>query len=524
MNIGASLVCCLLFASSVISQNSLPVQFPGDSARNTTIRLFTQDGTQYCSLNELISVFHLNHATDEQTSSLQCMKGESSLKVTADNPFVVIADVRLTQSVVQLPANVIYIMPSYLIPLESFIPLFNMLTNEGVSYDKVQQRIVVGQIELSLQFDITSASVEKKSNGVLVRIRCTKPVKDYESWLQKNGTDTWLYITVADAVADTEAILQTQTSSVLKQVLVFQSPSSVQLTLKLRGNYKNSPESYIEDGTNDIIISVYNPVNERPVNTEDVGQLLERQRNRWKLDCIVIDAGHGGDDPGTIGISRTKEKDVTLAIALKLGKLMQKNLRGVRTVFTRTNDTFVELFRRGQIANEAQGKLFISIHCNAGPRKPSPLHGFEIYLLRPGKTENAVHIAERENSVVKFEQGYEQRYQELTEERFILITMAQSAYVKYSEQFADVLQQEMGKHLPLENNGLKQAGFYVLVGASMPNVLVETGYLSNKHDEKLLKSDKGQQQIAEAIFRGIKRYKQEYEKTLEEGKDGGVEE
>jgi N-acetylmuramoyl-L-alanine amidase len=122
------------------------------------------------------------------------------------------------------------------------------------------------------------------------------------------------------------------------------------------------------------------------------------------------------------------------------------------------------------------------------------------------------------------EEGYEKRYQQLTEENFILLTMAQSAYVKYSEKFADILQQEMAKHLSIENDGVKQAGFYVLVGASMPNVLVETAYLSNKHDEQVLKSDKGQHQIAQAIFDGIKRYKVEYEKSLEEGKNIGARE
>ena len=164
----------------------------------------------------------------------------------------------------------------------------------------------------------------------------------------------------------------------------------------------------------------------------------------------------------------------------------------------------------------------MSIHCNSAPRKPHRLNGFEIYLLRPGKTDAALRIAERENSVVTLEHGYQEHYQQLTEENFILLTMAQSAYVKYSEQFADILQQEMGKYLTIQNNGVKQAGFYVLVGASMPNVLIETGYLSNKHDEKILKSAKGQQRVAEAIFAAVQRYKQEYEKTLEEGKESGT--
>ena len=165
--------------------------------------------------------------------------------------------------------------------------------------------------------------------------------------------------------------------------------------------------------------------------------------------------------------------------------------------------------------------MFVSIHCNSLRRKPSPTRGFEVYLLRPGRTEDAIEIAERENSVIQLEEGYEQKYQELTEENFILVAMAQSAYVKASELFADIAQQELEDHAAIPNRGVKQAGFYVLVGASMPNVLVETAYLSNREDERFLKSESGQQKIALALFQAIKRYKEEYEKLLLEGKDVG---
>lgn len=263
----------------------------------------------------------------------------------------------------------------------------------------------------------------------------------------------------------------------------------------------------------------------QPIQTDrqgrNVSESLDRQRSRWKLDCIVLDAGHGGFDPGTIGVTRTKEKDVTLAVALKLGKMIERGLRDVRVVYTRKTDEFIELYKRGQIANAAGGKLFISIHCNAAARKPSAPNGFEIYLLRPGKTENALRIASRENEVVKLEKDYENRYQTLDENRFILLTMAQSAYVKYSERFAEIASEEMKNGTPLDPNGVKQAGFYVLVGASMPNVLVETAYLSNRSDEKFLKSGSGQEKIAAAIYAAIKVYKREYEMALGEGSDTG---
>jgi N-acetylmuramoyl-L-alanine amidase len=248
---------------------------------------------------------------------------------------------------------------------------------------------------------------------------------------------------------------------------------------------------------------------------------LDTEREKWKLDVIVLDAGHGGYDPGTIGVTGVKEKTVALGIVLKLGALITRNLNGVSVVYTRKDDRFVELDRRGKIANEAGGKLFISVHCNSLPRKPSKTRGFEVYLLRPGRTEDAIAIAERENSVIEMEPGYEEKYQQLTEENFILVAMAQSAHVKASEVFADLAQKEIESRTGIPNRGVKQAGFYVLVGAAMPNVLVESAYLSNREDERFLRSESGQQKIAESLFRAVRQYKEEYEKLLQEGKDFG---
>ena len=217
---------------------------------------------------------------------------------------------------------------------------------------------------------------------------------------------------------------------------------------------------------------------------------------------------------------RGRHRDIEI-VEVMITLFTLDEMKNVRVVYTRKTDTFVELDRRGQIANEQGGKLFISIHCNSLEHKPSSTRGFEVYLLRPGRTEEAISIAERENAVIKMEPGYEKRYKELTEENFILVAMAQSAYVKASEQFADILQNAMGRETGIPNSGVKQAGFYVLVGAAMPNVLVETAYLSNRQEERFLKSESGQQKIAESIFRAIKRYKTEYEKVLQEGKDIG---
>lgn len=234
---------------------------------------------------------------------------------------------------------------------------------------------------------------------------------------------------------------------------------------------------------------------------------------RWSLDVIVIDAGHGGKDVGAEGVNGAFEKDVTLAIARKLRDALRKELPMTKVVMTRETDEFIELYRRTEIANDAGGKLFMSIHCNSMPSKPHPAHGCETYILRPGRNDDAARVAQRENASVRFESSTKQ-YQTMTEDQIIVATMAQRSFVRFSESLASSIQSEVTGSCPLADRGVSQAGFFVLVGASMPNVLVETGFLSNTGDAQYLASSKGQSAIATALAKAISRYARDYQRTL----------
>lgn len=229
-----------------------------------------------------------------------------------------------------------------------------------------------------------------------------------------------------------------------------------------------------------------------------------------KLDVIILDAGHGGKDPGAIGTHGFKEKTATLAIALKTGELLKKELPGIKVFYTRNDDKFIELYRRGEIANKYKGKLFISIHCNSAAEKPSKAHGTATYILRPGKTDAAIRVAARENAVIEFEKD-KKRYEALSDIEFILTSMRSAQDIRYSEKFAAIVQKEFKQHVGLKNNGVEQAGFYVLVGAAMPSVLIETAFISNPKEEELLSSKEGQAQFAKAIVDAIKKFKKAYE-------------
>ena len=232
---------------------------------------------------------------------------------------------------------------------------------------------------------------------------------------------------------------------------------------------------------------------------------IDIEKNKWKFSTIIIDPGHGGKDPGAVGYRGTLEKDIALDVAKRLEKKISKNMK-VKTVLTRDEDIFLKLGERTRIANENKGSLFISIHANAATDRRAS--GFETFLIGPNKNEAAVRVAARENSVLELEGIVGSK---LTNEDLIQATIAQSAFASKSEKFAALVQEEIGKRVQGKNRGVKQAGFYVLMGASMPNVLVELGFISNLAEEKKLRSSQYREVLATAIFRALEKY----EKTLD---------
>ena len=231
---------------------------------------------------------------------------------------------------------------------------------------------------------------------------------------------------------------------------------------------------------------------------------LIKEKNKWKLDTIIIDPGHGGKDPGAIGYRGTKEKDITLDVAKRLVKKIERNMN-INTILTRDEDVFIRLEDRTKLANSENGKLFISIHANSAEDRRA--NGFETYMIGTNKNAAAVRTAARENAVLDLEGGNTKK---LTDEALIKATIAQSGFANGSEQFAALVQEEMNKRLQSKDRGVKQAGFYVLAYASMPNVLIELGYISNPSEEKKLKSSQYKDALATSIYRAI----EQYQKTL----------
>lgn len=226
-----------------------------------------------------------------------------------------------------------------------------------------------------------------------------------------------------------------------------------------------------------------------------------------KFSKLVIDAGHGGDKPGAVG-SRSKEKDITLAVSLKLGRMITENLKDVEVRYTRVIDKDVELYKRSQIANKIGADLFISIHCNSSTNKKP--NGSETFALGLTKAAQNLEVAKKENKDILSEANYEENYDGFdpnAPENDILFALYQNAYMESSLWFADRVQRQLTANTPISDRGVKQANFVVLLKSAMPSVLIEIGFISNQQEEAYLMSELGQYEIAASIFRAICEYK-----------------
>jgi N-acetylmuramoyl-L-alanine amidase len=230
------------------------------------------------------------------------------------------------------------------------------------------------------------------------------------------------------------------------------------------------------------------------------------------VHTVVIDAGHGGRDPGNLGTRRykTKEKDIALAVSLKVGKYIEENYPDVKVVYTRKTDISVELEKRAEIANEAEADVFISIHCDSFTK--SSVTGTTTIVLGKSHNDENMRVAIRENSVILLEENYEETYQGFDPRRpetLIALTLYQSAFLDQSISLAQKIQNQFRERVKRKDRGVKQQPLYVTSRTSMPAVLVELGFLTNPTEEDFLNSEKGQTYMASAIYRAFKEYKEE---------------
>ena len=251
------------------------------------------------------------------------------------------------------------------------------------------------------------------------------------------------------------------------------------------------PVSITETGSTTTITDSYNPV-----------------RDKLKFDKIVIDAGHGGHDPGNLGYKKSaQEKDVVLSIAKKLGKYIEENLPDVEVIYTRETDEFVDLWERGSIANRAEADLFVSIHADAFTS--SSVRGASVFFLGLDRSDRSFEVMKEENQIY----ADHEVVQDLSEEDLIVYELAHSGNIANSERIAYMVEDQLKNRAQRKSRGVRQKGLVVLYQSTMPAILVETGFLTNPAEKRYLTSDWGQSLIASAIYRAIKQYKQEQDES-----------
>ena len=244
------------------------------------------------------------------------------------------------------------------------------------------------------------------------------------------------------------------------------------------------------------------------------------------VKTVVIDAGHGGIDPGNLGTKRykTQEKDIALAVALKLGAYIEQYLPDVRVIYTRKTDVKVELKERAEIANRADADLFISIHCDSFEK--SSVHGATTLVLGRNHDDDNLRVAMKENSVILLEDNYEETYEGFDPnkpESYIAFTLYQSAFIHQSISFAQKVQDQFRERVSRRDRGVKQQPLMVTKMAVMPSVLIELGFLTNPAEEDFLNSEQGQSYMASAIYRAFREYKEERENLEQQQKLNPVE-
>ena len=461
-------------------------------SKSSLIKTLKGEKKIYVSTRDIVSALSYRLYENSERKKLVIYISGKKIKISAGTSFLIVDDVSY-----QMIDPVQEYNGDLYVPAEDFFDILRKVAIPGLTFDNRKELIEFDVV----RYNVRSLKIEQKSNGTIIRIDTQKSFsdRDISSFINKHG---WFYLTIVGGIVDTSTLNKTITRGVIRKIESDQINETAQIAFKLKKGVI-SQEWYQSHDPNEIVITLRTAL----LNNS---KRLKAAKERWKLDTIVLDAGHGGKDPGAIGKYGTQEKDVVLDITKRVGRMLE-NKTGIKVVYTRTEDIFIPLWRRTQIANESGGKLFMSIHVNASTNRK--IKGFETFLHSWDKTGTAIDVAARENAVIKFEEK-KVNYEKLSMERKITATMASSMFLKESEVLAAGIQDELDKLLTVPNRGVKQAGFYVLSGASMPCVLFEGGFISNPSEEKNLKSPKYRKKIAHGVFKAIMKFKSSREKIL----------
>ena len=456
-------------------------------------------GQVFISLVDFAQSGNYGFFTNEEKRKTVLYVGRDKIKFTADNSFII-----LNERILQTLVEPFWQDSEIWVPASTLAEIISSNTAHAMQFNPETKVFNIGLKDVN----ISNIQIDTKSNGTLIHIFSSKKFtqKDVNLKLVNN----WFYVEVSGARLDTSAVNQRELSGLISEIKAVQFEQSASIAFRLRKKVV-SRDLIMQPENSDLLITLRT---EEPLTEqESEKKKLDDQKKDWRIHTIVIDPGHGGKDPGAVGYGKLYEKSIVLPVALKLGKEIKKRLPGTKIVYTRDTDVFIPLWKRTKIANEKNGKLFISLHCNSSTNKK--VRGFETYFLSADKDSKARDVVLKENESISFESSKDQkRYEGVN---FVLATMAQNAFIKYSQYLASTVQKSLLNKLSsldMKGRGVKQGPFWVMVGATMPNILVEMGYISNKYEAKLLQRNTTQTKLATAICDGLVKYKNDFESAM----------
>lgn len=442
------------------------------------------DDRTFLPVHQLAEAMNAVYFWTNTTKKMVLRLGVNSIKLTAENRIVVI-----NEKAFYIARPVKYREGTLFVPVFEFIALIRTIIPGGFTWDEDTRKIVLKDNI----YNIINLEIEETGDDGAVHLYFSEEMAFEKSISEPN----WLHLNIPDGKIDPR-VKPPKTWGSIKDIKTYQFENSAQISFLFSPKVQKFDAEWDE---------------KRRCLVVRFGQGVEKSADIIKndafgaFDCIVIDAGHGGKDPGAVGPTGLYEKEVVLDVAKRLAALIRRNT-SMKVILTRDTDTFIPLRERTRMANSQNAKLFLSIHANAS--RNSKARGFQTFFLAQEKNDEARLVAAMENSVIKYEMDADDS-EDMTNLDFIMWDMMQNESLKESEYLAVLLQQEMDKRLSINNRGVSQAGFYVLKGAHMPNVLVEIAFISNPLEEKLLRKRKFRQKIAESLYSSIKKFKQKYE-------------
>jgi len=406
---------------------------------------------------------------------------------------------RLDDSLYNMTYPALYDEGQLFVAAETFIPFLDRVITQTISWDSDSRTLRVAPE----YFNVSDLTVAAKANGLLIEIFLTSEMT-YDVFVTEGN---WINVSIPNARINSPRILSRKDPRFMYKLKVHQVANTGQISFRLKKNINKWSHKLVYDPPR-IQISI--PDINFEIDPADTNPVIGPDN---KIDVICIDPGHGGQDYGAIGQRGTREKDVVLKIARELASLIRKD-KQFKVIMTRDRDVTVDLCERAKIANDAGADLFISIHANASPKRN--IKGWNVFFLAQAKNDSARSVAQLENSYFLRELSDGADNSEYNNSDYdpivnILNEMIMTEFQAESHDFAMMIDREFRRNLKTPARGVDQAGFFVLNKVFTPSVLVESAFITNKTEEKLLKDKKYHKQVAQGIYKAIKRFKAKYE-------------